>query len=89
MHQEQATVVVDDRRVGADLGRAVAELGPEPFEHGTGRQLRDRRVLVRGQFEQLLVALAVVAVLGEVQAGARDRADLVEELQVVGQERRR
>jgi hypothetical protein len=39
---------------------------------------------VRGELQQPFIALAVVRALGEVQPGTRDRADLVEQRDQVG-----
>jgi hypothetical protein len=83
VHEQHPSVVVDDRGLGTDLRRDVAELAPQPFERVTIVDLRDARVLVRGQREQPFVALTVERALGEIETGRRDRADFVEEGQDV------
>ena len=72
-------MLVEDRGVGADLGGDVAEVLGEAGAYLGDVEAGAVGVLLRGQREQLLVAIAVERIGRVVQTGLRDRAHLVEE----------
>jgi hypothetical protein len=77
--QQDAIVLVEDGRVGPDLGRDVAEIVGEAGLYLGDVEAGALRVLARREREQLLVAIAIERVRRVVKSGLRDRADLIEE----------
>jgi hypothetical protein len=72
-------VLVEERGVDADLGGHVAEIAREALANLREVEADAVGVLLRRDFEQLLVALAVERVGRVVKTRLRDGADLVEQ----------
>jgi phosphoserine phosphatase len=79
LHHQQAALVVGDDGLRTGLGGDVAEFVGEAVVDLGGRALEDLAVSHRSEFEQALVALPVVGVIGVDEAVFRHHAQLLEQ----------